>query len=146
MTAAMRLQMQRKCSESILPKTASVKRIQKFCTSDIVMGQGWPLITDPGTHCSHPICCTTSRQGETEGLIERLQEIDRRQTLILAFGEEDESYKIAGYELKNGFSEMEMHILKGAEHSLTTAQAMVLPELFFDRNALKKNGVTEVSL
>ena len=82
-------------------------------------------------------------QDETYDLVDKLQEIDSRQTLILAFGEEDESYKIAGYELKNGFSEMEMHILKGAEHSLTTAQAMVLPELFFDRNALRKNGVAE---
>ena len=81
---------------------------------------------------------------ETEEMIEKLTEIGRKHLLILVFGEEDESYKASEDSLRSVATSLEMHILKGAEHSLTAVQAMVLPELFFRIDALKENGIDEI--
>ena len=81
---------------------------------------------------------------ETDEMTARLVEIDREKTLILAFGEEDESYKAAEGSLRSAKSPLELHVVKGAEHTISEDQLLVLPELFFSRAALKENGIEEM--
>ena len=83
-------------------------------------------------------------QNETEALAASLSEINRKGLAIIVFGEDDESYKSSGQILHSAAPEIEMHVIRGTDHRLSTRLAITLPQLFFNRNALAKDGIAEV--
>ena len=81
---------------------------------------------------------------ETEDTAMRLSEMNKNSTVTVVYGEEDESFRSAGQRLHSTVPEIEMHVIKGADHRLSAQLAIILPQLFFKRNALVANGVDEI--
>lgn len=83
-------------------------------------------------------------QNEAEALAARLSEINMEGLAIIVFGENDESYKSSGQTLHSVAPEIEMHVIRCADHRLSTRLAITLPQLFFNRNALAIDGIAEI--